>query len=197
MITRFYADILEDRSVRCVAMQEDPDEGPPSLPVYIGVECAYVGTTFAWNQPSPTHKPTWPPGATSIVWVETLTIDQLKVARKAKITADRIAADTDHFTFTYNDSTGASVSKEIRTADKDMFDVLVADSRIKKGFPLNWPGGWKAIDNSYVPISSVEQWDVFFIAMYDAGIANFNHSQALKNDIDNATTAEQIDAIVW
>lgn len=197
MIIRYYADVLENRDIRCVFKREDPDSGPPQLPGYDGVECVYLGDTYVPTPPTDTSKPTWPAGATAIVWVETRTLDELKIAQKAKITADRIAADTDKFTYTYTDSTGSSVSKEIRTADKDMFDMLVADARIQKGFPANWPGGWKAIDNSYVPIANVDQWNTFFTAMYDAGIANFNHSQTLKTNIDNATTPEGVAAIVW
>lgn len=121
--------------------------------------------------------------------VETASLDELKAMKTAEITAQRIAADSDKFT--YN---GLS----IRTAEKDMFDLLIADARISKGgMPPNWPGGWKAIENSYVPISTVDEWNAFFIAMYDAGIANFTRSQQIKARIAAATAPEEIAAITW
>lgn len=123
-------------------------------------------------------------------WVETAPLAELKARKAAEITAQRLAADADHFT--YN---GLS----IRTADKDMLDMLIAHARIimGDGMPPNWPGGWKAIENSYVPISSIEEWRPFFIAMYDTGIANFNRSQQLKARINSATTPEEVAAISW
>lgn len=30
--------------------------------------------------------------------------------------------------------------------------------------PPDWPGGWKAVDNTYVPISSVADWEAFTAA---------------------------------
>lgn len=67
--------------------QDDPDTAPPTIPVFIGVECQYIGTTFAWNEPSPTSKPTWPVGATAIVWVETAALADLVAAGITKIDA--------------------------------------------------------------------------------------------------------------
>lgn len=63
--------------------------------------------------------------------------------------------------------------------------------------PPDWLGGWKAVDNSYVPITTVDEWKAFFKAMYDQGITNFKHSQALKDRLTKAKTASDIDAIIW
>lgn len=123
-----------------------------------------------------------------VVTNRALTIDELKDRKRAEITRQRLAADGDHFEFQ---------GKQIRTADKDMLDLLVADARWRKGKPANWPGGWKAIDDTYVRIDLVEEWDAFFVAMYDTGIDNFMHSQALKAALEAATTPSEIQAITW
>lgn len=115
-------------------------------------------------------------------------LDALKARKRAEITQDRINADADHFTYQ---------GKSIRTADKDMMDLLVADARWNKGLPSNWPGGWKAVDDTYVAIGTKDDWDAFFIAMYDAGISNFDHSQKLKAQLDAATTPEDVAAVKW
>lgn len=115
-------------------------------------------------------------------------LSTLKQRKRAEITRQRVAADNDKFIYQ---------SKMIKTADKDMFDLLIADARWRKGTPANWPGGWKAIDNSYVAISTVEEWDSFFIAMYDTGVANFVRSQKLKALLDEATTPDEVAVITW
>lgn len=123
-------------------------------------------------------------------WLETATLDELKARKSAEITADRLASDAGFFSYG-----GLS----IRTADKDIFDMLIAHARIMMGdgMPPNWPGGWKAIENEYVPIPTIAEWRPFFTAMYDAGIDNFNRSQQLKARISAASTPEQVAAIKW
>lgn len=118
----------------------------------------------------------------------TQTLDAMKARKRAEITQARLTADSDYFV--YN-------GKAIRTADKDMFDLLIADSRMSKGLPANWPGGWKAVDDTYVPITSIAEWDAFFVAMYDTGVANFRRSQQLKTMLAEATTPEEVAAIKW
>jgi hypothetical protein len=152
-----------------------------------GTTYYHVTTALPWRErPSKTARMVW--DGVAAVWEETASLDELKVAKREEITAQRLLADADHFIY---------AGKAIRTADKDMMDLLIADARIRKGFPINWPGGWKAIDNSYVPITTIAEWDAFFIAMYDTGIDNFNHSQGLKMQIDAATTPEEVAAIQW
>jgi hypothetical protein len=124
----------------------------------------------------------------SVVYDRSESLESMKDRKRAEITRDRLAADADHFIY---------MGKAIRTANKDMTDLLVTDARMSKGMPANWPGGWKAIDNSYVIISTLEAWDTFFVAMYDAGIGNYNRSQELKALIEEATTIEQLTAISW
>jgi hypothetical protein len=146
----------------------------------------------SWAHPTPTSVLRWEDAWDVPAWVETASLAELKLSKRAEITAARLAADSDHFTYQ---------GKEIKTADKDMFDLLVADARISKcadgEMPPNWPGGWKAIDNTYLPITSKEAWNAFFIAAYDKGVINFLHSQQLKRQLDDVTTPEEMAAITW
>jgi hypothetical protein len=63
--------------------------------------------------------------------------------------------------------------------------------------PDIWLGGWKAIDNSYVQITSVEDWREFIFAMYDQGQENFQHAQALKYLITLSTDVDFIRNLTW
>lgn len=63
--------------------------------------------------------------------------------------------------------------------------------------PTGWPGGWKAKDNTYVPISTIADWQAFYEAMYVQGLLNFAKSQALKTLVANAQSLEAIRAINW
>lgn len=63
--------------------------------------------------------------------------------------------------------------------------------------PPDWPGAWKAIDNTYLPISTVAGWREFYTAMYAEGAANFMHAQELKAQLAAATTLAQVAAITW
>lgn len=184
-MTDFYADVLEDGRVR--ACLPCDDETP--LHQWHGQA---EGTLVLLDSPID-----WSEGGeTSVLylidgkkkWVETADIPALKLRKRSEITQKRLAADADRFTYQ---------GKEIRTAEKDILDLLISDARWNKGKPLNWPGGWLTIDNSYVAISTKAEWDAFFVAMYDAGISNFQRSQQLKARINAASTPEEIAAITW
>lgn len=64
-------------------------------------------------------------------------------------------------------------------------------------FPDGWAGVWKAKDNSYLPITTVEQWVAFYTSMVRAGNENFAKAQQLKAQIAAATTKEEVEAIAW
>jgi len=63
--------------------------------------------------------------------------------------------------------------------------------------PPGWPGGWKAVDNTVLPIATVADWKAFYGSMFASGNANFIHAQDLKTALAAATTAAQVAAIVW
>ena len=63
--------------------------------------------------------------------------------------------------------------------------------------PDEWPGGWKRMDNGYVPIVDVDTWKMFYKAMVDQGMTNFQKAQALKQRVAEATTVQEVYAIKW
>ena len=141
---------------------------------------------FPLTPPTPTSEARWADDRPQ--WFETADLLAIKARKRAEITQDRLAADADHFVYQ---------GKAVRSAEKDILDLLIADARWNKGKPANWPGGWLAIDNSYVIISTKEQWDAFFVAMYDAGIDNFMWSQQLKARVLAAQTPDDLATIQW
>lgn len=79
----------------------------------------------------------------------------------------------------------------------DIDAVAAGSIGLKGAFPAGFPGVWKAVDNTYLPMPNVAA----FVAMYDSmtaqGAANFTHSQTLKAAVAAATTTEQLNAIKW
>ena len=63
--------------------------------------------------------------------------------------------------------------------------------------PPAWPGGWKAVDNTYISIATVQDWKDFYSSMFAQGNANFIHAQALKDKLQLAATAQEIQEITW
>lgn len=115
---------------------------------------------------------------------------ELKADKNAEINAARLAANFS--TFTHAGKTIAC--DQLSRSDIDGTNGFVA---LYGALPPGWPGGWKAVDNSYVPIATVNDWKAFYSSMFAAGNANFAKAQALKAQLDAATTAEQVAAIAW
>lgn len=63
--------------------------------------------------------------------------------------------------------------------------------------PDGFPGAWKAIDNTLIPLPDTDAFRAMYASMTAQGTANFNHSQDLKARLAAATTSEEIAAIVW
>lgn len=114
----------------------------------------------------------------------------LKAAKNDEINSARLAANFS----TFQHAGKAIACDQLSRSDIDGTNGFVA---LYGSLPPGWPGGWKAVDNTYVPIASVNDWKAFYASMFAAGNANFAKAQALKAQLDAATTAEQVAAIVW
>lgn len=131
----------------------------------------------AWNALTPV--PPAPP-----------TLPELKADKNAEINTARLSAN--QTTFTHESKTFSC--DQLSRSDIDGINGYVAT---RNALPAGWVGGWKAVDNSILPISDVAAWNAFYDSLIAQGQANFVHSQTLKAALANATTQAEIDAIVW
>lgn len=129
-------------------------------------------------------------GAWVIRWPAEPLLDELKTAKNAEINAARLTANRGTFTH---------AGKTFACDDLSRGDIETTNGEIgNQGvIPVGWPGGWKAIDNTYIAIADVVAWKDFYSSMFSAGNANFAISQDLKARLVAATTADGVAAIAW
>lgn len=120
----------------------------------------------------------------------TAELGALKAAKNEEINAARLAANFS----TFQHAGKAIACDQLSRSDIDGTNGFVA---LYGALPPGWPGGWKAVDNTYVAIATVADWKAFYTSMFAAGNANFAHAQALKALLAAATTAADIAAIQW
>ena len=150
---------------------------------------AVLSSPINWaNQPSPNHRPHLINN--SIVWQDNRVLADVKAAKTQLINQWRLEANLGGF---------SHQGKEIASDQLSMMDITNTANKVIAGgaLPNNWPGGWKAKDNSYVSITTVAEWNAFYDSMYQQGLQNFITSQTLKAQVTAATTLEAIDAITW
>lgn len=114
----------------------------------------------------------------------------LKERKKQEINASRLQANFS--TFLHDGKVIAC--DQLSRSDIDGVNGYVG---INGTLPPGFPGAWKAVDNSYLVIGSVDAWKAFYLSMYNAGLGHFMKSQQLKAQVDACTTAEEIEAIKW
>lgn len=139
--------------------------------------------------PDGTPLPAWTEGLTPCaVRVESLA--DLKAARNSYINEQRRKANLS----TFGHSGKVFACDELSRSDIDGVNGEVA---LTGALPETFPGAWKAVDNTYLPIPDVPAWTAFYQAMVAQGAANFLHAQQLKAALAAATTPAQVAAIVW
>jgi hypothetical protein len=119
-----------------------------------------------------------------------VTLEDAKTAKNAEINAAR--ADANSRTFHHDGREFACDA--LSRSDIDGINGYVA---LNGGFPEQFPGAWKAVDNSYYPLPGIASWKAFYAAMVATGAANFAHAQNLKAQLASATTVEEVEAIAW
>ena len=113
-----------------------------------------------------------------------------KAEKRAEINAARLGANTSTFTH---------AGKVIACDRLSRYDIDGTNGfvTLNGALPPGWPGGWKAVDNTYVAISTVAEWKAFYASMFATGLGNFAHAQALKAQVEAATTLAQVQGIHW
>lgn len=114
----------------------------------------------------------------------------MKELKKSEINEARLAANFS--TFPYSGKVFAC--DQLSRSDIDGTNGFVS---LYGTLPPAWPGGWKAVDNTYISITTVQDWKDFYSSMFAQGNANFIHAQALKDKLQLATTAKEIQEITW
>lgn len=118
------------------------------------------------------------------------TLEDVKAAKKDEINRERLAANQTYFMFG-----GKQIAcDQLSSGDIDRTNGFVNNFG---ALPPGWPGGWKAIDNSFVSIPTVAAWKQFYAVMYACGMGNFAKAQELKRQVALAETVEQVESIVW
>lgn len=64
-------------------------------------------------------------------------------------------------------------------------------------FPAGFPNGWKAVDNTIIPLPTIQSFKDMYASMTLQGTLNFARSQELKQALNLAQTPEAIAAIKW
>jgi len=124
------------------------------------------------------------------VWADPRTLTQLKEVKNTEINEARATANSTGFLYQAKFIATDALSR----SDIDAINGYIA---LNQAYPAGWPGAWKAVDNTYLPLTTVDQWKAFYSAMVAAGNANFGKAQYLKDQLAIATTVVQINAIVW
>lgn len=118
------------------------------------------------------------------------TLDASKSTKNAEINAARAAANTSIF---------AHGGKEFSCDPLSRGDIdgVNGEVALTGALPQGFPGAWKAVDNTWLPIPDAAAWTAFYRAMVAQGAANFAHAQELKAQLAAAITPEAVAAIVW
>jgi hypothetical protein len=151
---------------------------------YVAGYWKYVG-----GQWLPVVQEAWDTYKQSVLAVE---LEKAKLAKLLQINEWRLKANEVSFFFAGKHIAADIVSK---------FDIVITHGEVMSlgTMPVGWAavGGWKTLDNSYVPIPDVATWKAFHTALFNQGLTNFGHAQTLKATVTNANTLEQVAAVVW
>lgn len=117
-------------------------------------------------------------------------LPNLKIRKNDEVNKARLKANRGSFVHA-----GKEFScDELSRSDIDGITSFVT---LMGGLPPEWPGAWKAIDNTYTPIPDVNAWKAFVGSMVAKGNTNFIKAQTLKAAITAATTVEEVMEINW
>ena len=128
---------------------------------------------------------------------ESLPLDQFN-AYLRKVRADkvqeineaRIAADQSYFVYQGKRIACDATSRNaIRNANDEINNL--------GSLPAVLAGGWKAQDNTFISITTVQEWRAMHSALYEHGAKNFLKAQYLKDLFTTMISVEDINAIQW
>lgn len=191
-ITSLMNNINHLRTVVELPIWTNEDLTPLTNAIHEGLAWVELGIPPAEDIAQPPELPSeypWGHRQPTLEELEAYLVD-LRNTKDKEINAQRLAANNSFFMFQ---------GKKIACDPLSRSDIDGTNGHIllTNSMPPGWPGGWKAMDNTYVSITTKEDWVAFYTAMYVQGLQNFAKAQALKQQVVNATTIEAIRAIVW
>jgi len=74
-------------------------------------------------------------------------------------------------------------------------DAVAGHISLFGDFPVDFPGAWKAVDNTYVVLADVDAFKAMYASMTAQGTANFVQSQVWKAQMAAAADADDIAAV--
>ena len=101
-------------------------------------------------------------------------------------------AQANQTSFTY-----AGKQIESDALSRSDIDGVMGSIALTGDFPAGFPNAWKALDNTYVAIPTVQSFKDMYSAMTLQGTINFGKAQQLKAELAAATTLAEIDAVIW
>jgi hypothetical protein len=164
-----------------------PEHQPPNLYVLDGALRSYTAAQRAAKDALKAgHR--W--SNATMAWQDLRSLQSAKAAKNAEINAARLSANRSTFTF----SGKAIACDELSRSDIDGAHGIIL---MTGALPPGWPGGWKAVDNTYVAIPDVATWGAFYAAMVSQGMANFAKAQTLKAQLAAAATIAEVEVLQW
>lgn len=136
--------------------------------------------------PSPDHEFDWD----TKQWVDPRTMEDLRTACRNRINVARLNANQSGFMHEGK----LFATDPLSRSDIDGINGYVT---LWGSLPETWAGAWKAEDNTYLPISNLDEWKAFYASMVAAGNMNFAISEQLKAALALADTPVEIEVIVW
>lgn len=101
-------------------------------------------------------------------------------------------AQANQTSFTY-----AGKQIESDALSRSDIDGVANNIALTGDFPAGFPNAWKALDNTYVALPTVQSFKDMYSAMTLQGTINFGKAQELKAALAAATTLADLDAITW
>lgn len=193
MIEYFAERAPNGRYVQCIALeaplQEAPIPGDPRNTMH-----PVAAPPASWEGTTPSKVLYLIDGEEK--WVETATLEAIKIRKNAEIDSKREEANRTYFDF----DEGRIACSDVSWKDIMSTSAYVA---LTHSMPPNWVGGWKTMDKGpngetqYVDIPDVATWTLFIEAMVNRGLAHFDKSEKLKVRLKEAQTPDEVEALHW
>ena len=76
-------------------------------------------------------------------------------------------------------------------------DAVANEINLNGVFPYGFPGVWKAIDNTYISMDTLDKFKAMYSSMTLQGTINFGRSMTLKSQLAAATSLGAVEALAW